>query len=188
MKSYSEYNDNELVEMLTGAKGDKNMAFLELYNRYSAMVRAYCMCVIQNKDHAEDIFQETFVSFFRNVSEGTEIKNVRAYLIGISRNMTYNYRRNKKITVPVELDMLVTDERSRYEKTELMDIIVRSLSLLDLKYRESFILREFQGLSFKEIADVCDITVSGAKSRVQRAHKKLVKILSPYLKDLSVNK
>ena len=67
----------------------------------------------------------------------------------------------------------------------MLDIVVRSLDLLEDIYREAFVLREFEGLHYDEIAKVTNTTVTNAKSRVFRAHKQLIKVLDPYLKDLS---
>ena len=67
----------------------------------------------------------------------------------------------------------------------MFSLIVQSLQLLDEKQRTAFVLREFEGLPYEEIAKICDTSLSNAKSRVFRAHKKLIEILQPYLKDLA---
>jgi RNA polymerase sigma-70 factor (ECF subfamily) len=64
-------------------------------------------------------------------------------------------------------------------------MITRSLDLLDDEYREAFILREYSGLSYKELAEVTGISVANAKSRVFRAKERIKHILKPVLKDLS---
>ena len=60
-----------------------------------------------------------------------------------------------------------------------------SLDLLPDNYREMFVLREYDGLSYQEISDVTDIPVATIKVRLYRAKKKMRKILAPYLADLS---
>ncbi|MBI3258157.1 MAG: RNA polymerase sigma factor [Ignavibacteriae bacterium] len=71
-----------------------------------------------------------------------------------------------------------------YEQKELLDLIARSLELLSFEYREIFILREYDGLSYEEIAEVTGTTVTNAKTRAFRAKQKVKEILQPYLKDL----
>ncbi|MDQ1266636.1 MAG: polymerase sigma factor, partial [Bacteroidota bacterium] len=56
-KNYSAYNDSELVKLLYGSKAESETAFNELYHRYSAIVHAYCMKVLNDFETAEDIFQ-----------------------------------------------------------------------------------------------------------------------------------
>lgn len=60
-----------------------------------------------------------------------------------------------------------------------------SLEFLGDIYRRSFILREFEGLKYKEIAKKEDISVANAKLRVTRARKKIIKVLKPYIKDIN---
>ena len=77
-------------------------------------------------------------------------------------------------------------ESQNYEQKELLDLITHSLELVDDDFREAFVLREYSGLSYKEIAEVTNITLANAKSRVFRAKQQIKTILKPYLKDLSV--
>ncbi len=141
--------------------------------------------MVQNSEQCEDIFQETFITFFNNIVAGKKIQSTKPYLLSIARNLCLKYYRDKKTTVPLDLNMFVVDERNKYEHNEMFSLIVKALQLLDDKYREAFIMREFEGLPYSEIAKVCETSVTNAKSRVFRAHKKLLNILEPYLKDLA---
>ena len=141
--------------------------------------------MIQNSEQVEDIFQETFITFFKRICEGKKIQNSKAYLLSIARNYCLKYYRDKKTTVPFEPEQFFVDERNKYENNEMFSLIVQSLQLLEEKQRTAFVLREFEGLSYDEIAKICDTSLSNAKSRVFRAHKKLIEILQPYLKDLA---
>jgi RNA polymerase sigma factor (sigma-70 family) len=94
-----------------------------------------------------------------------------------------NYHRDRKITVPVDVEKLVVDERGDLERSEMIEIMMRAMSLLDEKYREAFALREISGLKYAEIAEITGTTLSGSKTRVARAAKQMIKILSPYMKD-----
>jgi len=184
-KKINTYSDSELITIIRKQDRDKSSAFSEIYDRYSVNVRGFIHFMIQNYEQVEDIFQETFITFFKNICEGRDIKNVKAYLLSIARNYCLKYYRDKKTTVPFEPQQFFVDERNKYENNELFSLIVKSLPLLEQKQREAFIMREFQGLPYDEIAQICNTNLSNAKSRVFRAHKKLLKILQPYLKDLA---
>jgi len=184
-KKLNNCSDYELVELVREQKDDMSYAFSELYDRHSVNARNFIHYMIQSGEQTEDIFQETFITFYRRVCEGKEIKNIKAYLLSIARNLCLKYYRDKKTTVPFEPEQFFVDERNKYESNELFSLIVKSLPLLEEKQREAFVLREFEGLPYDEIAKVCQTSLSNAKSRVFRAHKKLIEILQPYLKDLA---
>jgi RNA polymerase sigma-70 factor (ECF subfamily) len=71
-----------------------------------------------------------------------------------------------------------------YEQRELLQLIQASLELLPEDYREAFVLREYNGLSYNEIAEVIGESLDVVKVRIFRAKKKLRDILAPYLADL----
>jgi RNA polymerase sigma-70 factor (ECF subfamily) len=185
-QKYKTYSDRELVFLLRHNKKEGEAAFTELYNRYSSQVHAYCYRVLNNPDIAEDIFQETFIRFYQNVQDNHKDLNVPGFLITIARNLCLNYKRDKKIGVPVE-EAKNLFYQDNYEKKELLDLITRALDLLDDEYREVFILKEYAGMQYTEIAEILNISPVNAKTRVFRAKQKIKEILSPYLKDLAKN-
>lgn len=184
-KHFAGLGDKELAVMMAeGGTGAKD-AFRELYNRYSSQVHAYCLKVMSNEEIAEDIFQETFIKFYQNFKVDHERLNIPGFLIKIARNLCLNQKRDKRTTVPIDEYDFVEFDTQNYEKKELIDLIDRSLELLEDEYREAFVLREYSGLPYEEIANVVGISLANAKSRVFRAKQKIKTILQPYLKDLS---
>ncbi len=182
--NYSKYSDQELVLLLKKEKPASEKAFTELYQRYASSVHAYCYRVLSDKDAAEDIFQETFIKFFEKIDTGKANLNVPGFLITIARNLCLNFKRDSLRTVPIEdMDFIMMDRS--YDKTELLDLITTAIELLDFEYREAFVLREYDSLSYEEIAKMTQTTVGNAKSRVSRAKSKVREILAPYLKDLA---
>lgn len=184
-RELAKYSDNELAELLTGDKTEAEAAFTEFYNRYAQAVHIFCKYMVNDTQQAEDIFQETFIRFYKNISPGAKHTNVKSFLMTIARNLSINYQKAHKHKMEIEDFEHVRAERIDYEKKELFDLVVQSLELLDDIYRESFILREFDELPYKQIAQITDTTVSNAKSRVQRARKKIADILQPYMKDIA---
>lgn len=182
---YDKYSDAELVNLLREDKKVASAAFKVLYDRYSQLVHSYCLKVLGYDESAEDIFQETFIKFYNNCTKETKNFNIKGYLLTIARNLCLNAKRDQKENVSLDnLDYLYSDNQT-YEQKELLDLITRTLDLLDEEHREAFVLREYGGLDYTEIAELCSITVINAKTRVFRAKQKIKTILMPYLKELS---
>lgn len=184
-KKLSTFSDEDLIELIRSKPRHREKAFAAIYNRYAPQVHSYCRMMIKNHDHAEDIFQESFIRFYKSIDENFEVKNIPGFVTKIARNLSLNYHRDKKHTVPVEDITTLIEDPNHYEKKELLDLVFRAIDLLDDKYKEAFVLKKVEGLSLKEIAEILNITLEGAKTRVNRARLKLLDILEPYMKDLS---
>ena len=183
MKKYNVYSDTELVDMLEDEKSIAEGAFQELYNRYSSMVHPYLMRVLNDSELTEDFFQETFIRFFQNVRKSGQKTNVPGFLITISRNLCLNHKRNKKSEISIDDIEIRIEKNQNYENQELLELITYAMELLEFEYKEAFILREYDGLPYNEIAEITGTTITNAKSRVFRAKQKIKEILQPYLQE-----
>jgi RNA polymerase sigma-70 factor (ECF subfamily) len=182
---YEKYTDEELVKFLKDGTETASGAFKVLYDRYSPVVHSYCVKVLGYGDDSDDLFQETFIKFYNNVTKETIKFNIKGYLLTIARNLCLNAKRNKKNNVSEEYLEFLYDDSQPYEQKELLDLITRTIELLDDEYREAFVLREYSGLEYSEIAELTGISLANAKSRVFRAKQKIKTILQPYLKELT---
>jgi len=180
-------SDLELYAKLAHDDAPAQAALSILYRRYSQRIYTYCRKILGDNQTAEDLLQETFVKLFDSGRQGRVIENFPAYLMTIARNLCLSYRsRHKKAFVPVE-DFHLTANDVPYEHKELLQLIHASLELLPDDYREAFVLREYNGLSYNEIAEVIGESLDVVKVRIFRAKKKLRDILAPYLNDLNNN-
>ena len=176
------YSDTELYYRMKGEKHGTERAFSELYNRYSSRVYAYCLRILGDRDTAHDIFQETFVRFYQSAQEERTMTNVAAYLMKIARNLCLNVKRDSKRLLSVE-DVHLMHHDVQYENTELLGLVTTALGKLPEEFREAFVLREYDGLSYAEIADVTNTPMSTVKIRLFRARERIRKLLAPYLVD-----
>jgi RNA polymerase sigma-70 factor (ECF subfamily) len=110
--------------------------------------------------------------------------NVPGYLLKIARNLCLNCRRNKKQTVEFD-DYQSLVLPSATEKTEFLQLITTALDMLPDDYREVFVLREYEGLSYAEIAEIVGASLSNVKVRIFRAKQKIREILAPYIAEFS---
>ncbi len=184
MNNYSKYKDGQLYLLLKGNKEEAEAAFSEIYSRYSQRVFAYCLRVVGNSEDAKDIYQEVFIKFFKSANEKQVVDNIPSYLIVTARHLCINHFRSQKSSVQIQDYQLVTNDEG-YEQKELLQLISNALEMLDFEDRESFVLRQYQGLSYNEIAVIVGDTVTAIRNRVWRAKEKIRNILSPYLVDLS---
>lgn len=182
--NFKNSTDIELIRMLRNDKKLSGEAFKELYNRYSPNIHAYCFKIFNDEQTAEDIFQETFMRFYQHCKIQNDSVNVHGYLITIARNLSITHKKkSERIIYSEKLDLIEFNYQNE-DKKELLDLISMALELLEFKYQDAFILKEYNGLSYEELAEVTGITLNNAKSRVFRARNKIKEILKPYLKDL----
>lgn len=182
---FDEYSDAELFYMLCDDKRTAEGAFSELFKRHSPRIYAYCKRFIGNLEEAEDLFQETFIRFHQSASKDRVMTNVPAFLLKIARNLCVNFKKREKQSVSYE-DYMVPDygTESGSEQSELLDLIKDALETLPDEYKEPFILREYHGLTYKEIAEITEMPLSNVKERIHRAKQKIKDILAPYMQEL----
>ena len=184
IRKYEENSDIELFDLLKSDRETAEKAFAELYARHSPRVYAYCRRFLGDKDDAQDVFQETFIRFYQSADSKRVMTNVPAFILKIARNLCVNNKSRQSSHYSFEEYMAIADN-IRPEDNELLGLIKHALELLPDEYREIFIMREYNGLSYNEIAEVTNLSMSLVKVRIHRARQKLREILSPYLADLS---
>ncbi len=177
--------DLDLFGELSKSEAVAQAALTVLYRRYSQRIYTYCRKITGDNEVAQDLLQETFVKLYDSGKQARNVENFPAYLMTIARNLCLSHRsRSQRQYVPVE-DFHLTVRDVPYEHKELLQLIQTSLDLLPDDYREAFVLREYNGLTYNEIADVIGQSLDVVKVRIFRAKKKLREILAPYLADIN---
>lgn len=184
-KKLSTYSDADLYYLFQAEGPEAKEAFEELYDRLSPRVYKYCLRVLRHESLAEDIFQETFVKFYRSASSERRMTNVAGFILKIARNLCLNAKSSKYYGLASVEDFHLSSRDHAYEDKELLELIRSAVSCLPDDFREAFVLREYDGLSYQEIAEVLDVSIATVKIRIFRARKKLRRLLSPYLADLA---
>lgn len=183
-KSLSQHTDADLFYQMREEKVIAEQAFAELYARHSPRVFAYCRRILGDRDRAQDAFQDTFIKFFQSAQQERIMTNVPAFLLRIARNLCLNAQRTRHQTIQFE-DFHASMNDESAEKTELLKLITAAMDLLPDDYRETFVLREYDGLSYQEICEVTNSSMATVKIRLFRAKQKIREILAPYLADLA---
>ncbi len=183
-KGLEEYTDAELFELLKSDKKRGEKAFSVLYARHSPRVYAYCRRFLGNREDAQDVFQETFIRFHASAEQDRVMTNMPAFLLKIARNLCVNLKRLERQDLTYEDYMYVPEDTSP-DKSELLDLIKRAMELLTDDYREVFILREYEGMTYAEIAEITNESMANVKIRIFRAKQKIREILAPFLAEIS---
>jgi len=150
-----------------------------LWDRYNRRLGAFIRSRVGNDADAEDILQEVFYRIHRHLCCQTEWSKPESWIYQIARNLIIDhYRRRREMveipeSYPVEFDL---DEQARLEGDPEATLALSLKEMVDElpePYRQALLLTEYQGLSQKQLAESQGISLSGAKSRVQRARDKL---------------
>jgi RNA polymerase sigma-70 factor, ECF subfamily len=184
-RDYRKHSDEELFDAFSRGEGEKNAAFEEIYSRYADRVYAYCLRMTLSHDDADDMFQEAFTRFFHHRFGEERVGSILSYLLTSARNMFLNARRTSNRLSPYAEEDFLTGTPPMYEREELVNMISAALELLDTTYREAFVLRFYQSLSYREMSDITGDSIAALKVRVMRAKDQLRGILAPYIQDLS---
>ncbi len=171
-------NEQELLAALR--QGDAE-AFTLLFETYSDKIYGLSVGLLENEAEAEGIVQETFLRFFERLDQFEGRSKISTWLYRVSYNASIDLLRQRKPHMSVGLvdddtlpmpavfvDWSQWPERllSEDEVTAELD---KAISALPEKYRAIFILREIEGLSTRETAQVTDLSVSAVKVRLHRA-------------------
>ena len=134
---------------------------------------------------AEDVVQNVFLKLYKNLDRIHNKERINFWLITTARNEMYSHFRSVKRKVDdhqtdLEDVDIVSPVSMEYEFDirELKEMILKELDTLPEEQKEVFILKEYTGMNYKEIADVMNIDTELVKSRIYKTRQKLIKRLS----------
>lgn len=185
MRNDQAVQEKRLVIALQGGHEESEKAFTELYQYNAQPVYSFILRMTGNVAVSEDLLQETFIKFYAATRQDLLVTNVRGFLFMIARNLCLNLRRDEHPTVSIENILIeIEGHHSAIERDELLNLINHALDLLELDYREAFILKYYQGYSYKDMSRLTGDTIPALKNRVWRAKEKIQNTLRPYILEL----
>lgn len=177
METDIRFTHQKLVEK---CKSGHSSSQYELYELYVDAMYNIGLRMLGNKEDAEDIVQDSFVSAFKNLSSFNYESTFGAWLKRIVINKSINYLKAKRIAVvPMDAhEFHLKDETP--EETDLVDIkkVKMGINKLPAGYQQIINLYLIEGYDHIEIGEVLGITTSTSKSQYHRAKKKLVEIIN----------
>jgi RNA polymerase sigma-70 factor, ECF subfamily len=171
---------------------NKRPVFNTVYEQNWKSLYAFAFNILRDKESAEDIIQEIFIDFWIRM-EDTEIQSYTAYLFQAVRNQCAKRLRYKKLTT-FELDILdeslqLIEEEEITELTKehlIEEVSQKAHEILPEKCRAIFMLRFYENMSIKDIADYKKLSVSTVENQINKALKLLKNQDTYYLKLLAI--
>lgn len=166
-------DDSEIVEKV---KAGKRQLFSQLVGRHQRGLLRLCLRFTRNHSLAEDIVQEAFIKAYRKISSFEGRSTFRSWLYQIAVNTAKNsLRKKKRESVSIESVQILVEGRSHslLEYKDLKDLVRSYIDCLPEKQRTALVLRIFEDLSFKEIADIMNCPYDTAKANYRHAIMKL---------------
>lgn len=155
-----------------------NTILEQAWNDVASQLRGYIRARVVDHFTAEDILQDVYLKAHRNIGLLGEHPNVQGWLFQIAKNAMIDHFRKTRPSEPI--DEFVSIDAVDFDAAEverLKESFRRMISNLPEPYREAIQLTDMEGLTQKELAERLGISVSGAKSRVQRGREILKKDL-----------
>ncbi|MCW3119708.1 MAG: polymerase sigma-70 factor [Chitinophagaceae bacterium] len=181
-----------LIEQLK--KGDES-AFRTIVEKWQDMTYNTALGIVQNAEDAEDIAQEVFVQVYQSINtfKGESKFSTWLYRITIAKALDHERRkkRKKRFAVIKKLfgdtgeEVVVPDFEHpgvTFDKKESAAILFKAISQLPENQRIAFTLHKVDGLSYQEVSEVMEVTISSVESLMHRAKNNLKKSLENYYK------
>lgn len=163
-------------------QNDSIIDFTLTYNKFKEPLYNYVLKIVKSRMFAEDIVHNVFMKFYDNINRIRDCERIEIWIFTTARNEVFSHYRRKvnKYDEDIELhpekpsaDNLLDE----FETRELIDIVEDELNHMDPSQSEPYYLKEYSDLSYKEIAEILDITEDLVKSRIFKVRQKLRKVL-----------
>jgi RNA polymerase sigma-70 factor (ECF subfamily) len=187
---------DELGLVQAAKKGDLD-AFSELVNRYDRNIFRIAQHITHNEEDAQDVVQDAFLKAYQNLAQFQGNSKFYTWLVRIAVNealMKLRKRRNEKTvsldedveteegSIPREVADWAPNPEQNYGQSELGDILRKTIQGLPPGFRTVFVLRDVEGMSTEETAEMLGLSVPAVKSRLLRARLQLRERLTRYFK------
>jgi RNA polymerase sigma-70 factor (ECF subfamily) len=183
--------------VVTAFLGGEERAFSELVERYQTRLLNFIYRTIGDRDRAEDLVQEVFIRVYRHLHRFDRSKKFSTWVYTIASNLAKNELRNRSRNPLVLFQAMrgATEEDDRplqfedatsrpddmYRKRHLRELVEDTVAKLPEHHRQVFVLRELEGKSYEEIAEITACNLGTVKSRLNRARTAFAAIIEPQM-------
>jgi len=167
------------VEILQKVLNGHTAAYGEIFSRHRQRAFALAYQYVNDYEDAKDIVQDAFIKAYQNLSKFDFKKSFSPWLMTIVRNLSIDFLRRRKKVSPDGLpeNIPATGVQSRPERNVLRNEIWAALKSLNKEQREIIFLKDYQGYSYNEIAEILKIPLGTVMSRLHHSRKKLISVL-----------
>jgi RNA polymerase sigma-70 factor (ECF subfamily) len=186
--------DSEVVQRFLDGE---QRAFGELVSRYDTRLVNFVYRTVGDRERAQDLVQETFIRVYRHLHRFDQSKKFSTWIYTIASNLAKNELRNRSRN-PLVLFQTIKknweadhrpleweDESLRpddlYRKRHLKEMVEKAVEELPEHHRIVFVLRELEGRTYEEIAEITDTNLGTVKSRLNRARNNFARVVAPMI-------
>lgn len=189
--SYENSRDYELA--IACQSGDRK-AFQRLVRQYQEKVRGLVYSILSDPDTMDDLVQEIFIKVYTSINRFEHRSNLGTWIYRIAVNHCRDEIRRRRVRrffsmEKMELDpmeMSPTADKALLKK-ERIELVRWGLSKVSEKHRTIIVLRDFEDMSYEEIAEVLNLELGTVKSRLNRARLALKDVIAPFWHQESLN-
>ncbi len=189
--------DTSELPLVQAAKQGNLEAFSQLVKRYDRNIFRIAQHITHNEEDAQDVVQDAFLKAYQNLGQFQGNSKFYTWLVRIAVNEALMKLRRRRTDKTVSMDEDVeTEEGSMprevadwgpnpeqlYRQSELGEILKKTIQGLPPVFRTVFVLRDVEGLSTEETAEMLGLSIPAVKSRLLRARLQLRERLSKYFK------
>lgn len=182
-------------DLVTTFLAGEERAFDELVERYQGRLLSFISRTIGDRDRAEDLVQEVFIRVYRHLARFDQTKKFSTWIYTIGSNLAKNELRNRSRNPlvlfqtikakfededrPLEFEDVHSRPDDLFRKRHLREAVEQSVGQLPAHHREVFVLRELEGKSYEEIAEITGVNLGTVKSRLNRARAAFAELVEP---------
>ncbi len=175
----------------------ESRAFDELVTRYQNRLLNFIYRTTGDRERAEDLVQEVFVRVYRHIHRFDRSRKFSTWIYTIASNLAKNELRNRSRNPlvffqairrhwddddrPLQFEDPGTRPDDLYRKRQLREAVERAVEKLPAHHRGVFVLRELEGKSYEEIAEITSCNLGTVKSRLNRARNAFATLVAPSL-------
>ena len=180
------------AEIMTELRSGSEAAFDWLVTYYHGPVYAVISGILRNPNDAADVTQEVFLKAFRGMRAFRHGSSLKTWLYRIAVRESLNYRRWfwRHLRFQSSIEEGQQDGSADFEDTrtspfeelashEIQQVVQQALGEVPPVFRAAVILRDLEGLSYEEVAEILDVSTGTVKSRILRGRRMLREILEP---------
>ena len=183
------------AEVVATYLAGERRAFDELVERYQRRLLNFVYRTIGDRERGEDLVQEVFIRVHRHLHRFDQTKKFSTWIYTIASNLAKNELRNRSRNPlvlfqtikknwdadhrPLQFEDVHSKPDDLFRKRHLKELVDWAVAQLPEHHRMVFVLRELEGKSYEEIADITDCNLGTVKSRLNRARARFAQVIEP---------
>jgi len=193
-RGLGDLTDSQVVQSFLDGEA---RAFSEVVRRYDKRLLNFVYRTVGDRERGQDLVQETFVRVYRHLHRFDQTKKFSTWIYTIASNLAKNELRNRSRNPlvlfqtikknweadhrPLEWEDTKLRPDDLFRKRHLKELVEKAVTELPEHHRIVFVLRELEGKSYEDIAEITDCNLGTVKSRLNRARNNFARIIAPLL-------